>query len=208
MIETAVVYETPDKELVEAYEALAAEEQKPGYWSEDELAALKKRVKDYYIAIQGNRCCYCNVQTLSANNRYWDIEHVASRAKHPRFMFTPLNLAVSCVDCNIEKGEYETMVNPGRKNYPPDGNGFKILHPHYDEFDRHIFKQGHIYAGKTEKGSRTIRQCNLLRYAQNFIDWENSANDERFEQEVDVVFDEGPTSQAEVEALVDQLKNK
>ena len=66
-----------------------------------------------------------------------------------------------------------------------------------------------IYVAKTEKGKRTIYMCDLLRFAQEYIDWENSVSDTTFEKEVDSVLD-GDTrmSQAAVVAIVAKLNEK
>jgi hypothetical protein len=62
---------------------------------------------------------------------------------------------------------------------------------------------------KTKKGNATIRVCNLLRFAEKYIDWNNSALDTSFEAEVNAVFEERAIiSEAAVEAIVAQLPPK
>jgi hypothetical protein len=66
-----------------------------------------------------------------------------------------------------------------------------------------------VYLPKTEKGKETIYVCDLMRFAQRFIDWQNSAADTGFEKEVDTVFDEGSiASQAAVDAIIAKLPTK
>ena len=50
--------------------------------------------------------------------------------------------------------------------------------------------------------------CNLLRFAQKFIAWENSAADASFEEEVDIIFDEKATAQAAIDAILAELPTK
>lgn len=209
MIAAPIEYCEEDLLLVVAFEALPSNEQDGSYWAHAELKDLKARVKSFYIHAQNIRCCYCNRHLGTENLRIWDVEHIASRSKHARFMFTPTNLAAACPDCNKEKSDQEALVNSKRKTYPTKSADFKILHPHFDSFEDHIYCNGHIYAPKTAKGNATIRACNLLRFAQKYIDWTNSAIDTSFEKEVDSVFEEVPgISQAAVDAIVAKLPPK
>jgi hypothetical protein len=75
-------------------------------------------------------------------------------------------------------------------------------------YEHHIHQIKMVYLPKTEKGKNTIYICNLLRFAQKFIAWENSAVDVRFEEEVDVVFDEKETAQAAIDAIIAELPTK
>jgi hypothetical protein len=209
MIAAPIVYCAADEALAIAFEALPSAEQVGSYWADSALDQLRSRVKTFYIAAQKTRCCYCNRHLGSENHRLWDVEHVASRSKHARFMFKPTNLAASCPDCNGRKGEHEALKNPKRKTYPKQSSDFRMLHPHFDTFDDHIHQNGMVYLPKTEKGKNTIYACDLMRFAQKFIDWENSAADTSFEQEVDVVF--GGTSlasQAAVDEIIAKLPTK
>ena len=209
MIAAPIVYCAEDQARVTVFKALASEAQLGSYWSEPALEDLRSRVKAFYIAAQNTRCCYCNRHLGTDNHRMWDVEHVASRAKHTRFMFEPTNLAASCPDCNIKKGEQEVLVNTRRKTYPKTSASFRILHPHFDTFEEHIYQDNMVYLGKTEKGKNTIYFCDLLRFAQKFIAWENSAADMSFEMEVDTVFDEGAmASQAAVDTIIAKLPTK
>lgn len=201
-------YTESDQATVDAYESLEPDEQDPEYWSDETLTKLRTRVKAYYIAAQNSRCCYCNIQFLTTSHRHWDLEHVASRTRHPRFMFTPLNLAASCPDCNLHKGEKETLVNPKRKSYPSDSDSFRIIHPHFDNFGDHIFEVNLIYVGKTAKGKATIYMCDLLRFAQEYIDWKNSAADESFEHEVQTVMSEGRGAPAALAEIAKKLRRR
>lgn len=209
MIIDAITYCTEDAALVKEFAALDAQAQCADYWSSPALEQLRSRVKAFYIAAQKTRCCYCNRHLATDHHRMWDVEHIVSRSGHPRFMFEPRNLAASCPDCNVLKGDAPVLINRKRTGYPKTSASFLIVHPHFDRYEDHVFQRGMLYFGKTEKGKRTIYVCDLLRFAQKFIDWENSATDTRFEREVEVALDgSARTSQAAVEAIVAQLPVK
>ena len=206
MIAEAFIYCPADKELVDAFDALDRDEKDAGYWSDEALAELKSRVKAFHINIQASRCCYCDQHQGTENHRAWDVEHVADRSKYPWFMFTTKNLAASCPDCNTAKGAKETLTTPGRKTYPTSSEDFRIVHPHFDSVADHIHRRGHIYIPKSPKGKYTIMACDLLRFAEKYIDWENSATDTRFEAEVNAAFDDnGMMGLAAVEDIVAKL---
>lgn len=208
MIKDAVVYDEVDYKLVQEFDALPVSGKKGNYWTNDTIKLLKSKVKAHYIKVQKNRCCYCNRKTLSENHNHWNIEHIVPKAKYPRFMFTPINLAASCIDCNIAKDEQQVLTKPNLVKYPKDSNGFKIIHPHFDEHQDHIEVIELVYIGKTDKGCETIYMCKLLRFAAKYIDWQNSPSDTRFEEAVDSVFSEDAGSLKAVTDVIEQLPEK
>lgn len=153
------------------------------HWEDPTLSDVKSHIKTYYINAQANRCCYCNRFQASKGHRHWDAEHIVPRSSHANFTFEPLNLAAACPECNTSKSDKPVLKNQRRKTYPKKSSDFTIIHPHYDNFSDNIFVLGEfIYVGKTEKGKKTIYQCDLLRYAQNYIDWTTSISDTSFER--------------------------
>jgi disulfide oxidoreductase YuzD len=206
MITNSVTYDGEDRLLVDAFDGLDREAKQGDYWSDETLASLKARVKTHYIAAQKYRCCYCDRHRPTDNHREWDVEHVADRSKYPWFMFTPRNLAAACPECNGAKQAKETLTSVGRKTYPDKPDGFRIVHPHFDDYADHIFRKGMVYLPKTAKGRKTIYMCNLLRFAEKHIDWTNEATDIRFEAEVDAVFEGGSAvAQTAVETIIARL---
>lgn len=161
-------------------------------WSDDRAKDLRVAIKSFYVAAQATKCCYCDRHLGSDNHRVWDIDHIVPRGTHPWFMFEPLNLAATCPDCNIAKRAARVLKNNARKTYPKKPDDFLLLHPHFDDFEEHILRHRLIYIAKTEKGKRTIYACDLLRFAQRYIDWSGSVVDDRFEAEVDTVLEGGP----------------
>lgn len=173
----------------------------PSDWEEPSVREVKTHIKRHYITMQATRCCYCDRHLGSDNHRVWDIEHIVPRSSHSIFMFEPRNLAASCPDCNLHKSDRKVLRNERRRTYPDGSSHFTIIHPHYDKFADHIFKSSHIYVAKTEKGKATIYACDLLRFAQKYIDWSTEIGDDRFETEVDAVMGGGLRGVLEVQRL-------
>jgi len=205
MIEEPFVYSGDDEVLVNAFNSSSRSTMDSNYWSEKVLEKLRGRVKTFYISKQCTRCCYCNRHLGTENHRLWDVEHIVDRSKHAWFMFTPKNLAAACPDCNTAKSSTEVLINPNRVTYPSNSADFKIIHPHFDNFDDHIHQLGQVYLPKTRKGTFTIYTCDLLRFAEKYIEWGNNAADSRFETEVNSAFSSGPMAQVAVQNIVDQL---
>jgi uncharacterized protein (TIGR02646 family) len=205
MIRNAVVYSSTILESVVGFESLPRDQQRADVWSSTEVEKTRAAIKSHYISEQKNRCCYCDIRIESENHRLWDVEHIVPRSTHAQFMFVPLNLAVACPDCNGEKAEMQTLVNPARVTYPASSTDFKVIHPHFDEFSDHIYRVGHVYIPKTRKGNFTIRACNLLRFAEKYIDWANAISDDRFEAEVGTVLGEGPGADAALRRILEKL---
>lgn len=206
MIRTPVVFAGAALGLVGTYRALPRNEMRSDYWSEEELDSIRKDIKAHYISEQGTRCCYCDRHLATQNHKDWDVEHVVSRSSHPWFMFEPRNLAVACHDCNNAKSDKRVLVNNSRVTYPSNSEAFRIVHPHFDDFADHVYCVGFVYFGKTDKGKQTIYACDLLRFAQKFIDWDSSISDERFEKDVERVLKDEPDSRDALERLVRSLQ--
>ncbi len=132
-------------------------------WGCDLLDPLRRRIKQFYLAGQGLRCCYCRRQLASTHGRAWDIEHVIAQAGNPDFMFEPENLAVACIDCNAAKSDEDVLDRP-RRRFPRVSEAYRIVHPHYDEWTDHFALGQVVYAPKSAKGAHTITVCKLYRY--------------------------------------------
>lgn len=164
-----VKYDKSNQKVVDAFTALPNDQKTSSYWGKEEVGPVKVEIKDHYIHEQGNRCSYCNQQILSDNKALWDAEHIIPRSKAPEFMFEPQNLAVSCKDCNIAKGDEEVRTNPARKSFPNKSEHYRIVHPHFDIHRDHFRWLSHICVPRTEKGVRTVQLCNLNRFAVKFL---------------------------------------
>lgn len=134
-------------------------------WSSDELLEIRKHIRDFYRNLI-KKCTYCHkdISLQSASNCH--VEHIIPKSlASKKFLFEPKNLCVICADCNeIKKNkvvEDNVTKNRNIKNYPRTSNAFLIYHPHFDNYDEHIFKCDDIYIDLSPKGSYTIHICRL-----------------------------------------------
>lgn len=141
-------------------------------WSNDDLREIRKHIRNFYRNLI-KKCTYCHkdISLQSANNCH--VEHIIPKSLAPiKFIFEPKNLCVICADCNeIKKNkEVEDNVtkNKNIKNYPRTSDSFLIYHPHFDNYDEHIFKCDDIYIDLSPKGSYTIHICKLNRKAHKY----------------------------------------
>ena len=127
---------------------------------------LMSALRDHLAALQGQQCCYCR-QPLLKGGHSRPIEHVLSRAEHPRFTLHFWNLAVSCERCNRLKGRTQSE-NFGREldSYPKHTDFISQYHPRLHEYDAHfnytvIMQNGltiPLYVGRTTHGRNLCSQ--------------------------------------------------
>ncbi|QDI79790.1 HNH endonuclease [Methylorubrum populi] len=173
--------------VVQTFNSLNNGSKEGSYWSDPATEQVRKQIKDHYIAEQHQRCCYCRRQIQTNNNAVWDAEHIISRDARPQFMFEPRNLAISCKDCNIAKGEQNVMRNKNRVTFPVNSDDYVIVHPHFDEYETYILWFGPVVVAATSastKGSTTIKMCNLLRYSQQFGNLKGDVGDQRYRDRI------------------------
>ncbi|MGO7242876.1 HNH endonuclease [Rhizobium ruizarguesonis] len=159
-----VQYSPASQSIVESFEARPPDQQVGAYWGEDEASPVRKEIKDHYIAEQQRKCCYCRVAIPTNHNGVWDGEHIISRHGAARFMFRPLNLAISCKDCNGAKREKEVRRDASRVSFPDKSEHYLIVHPHFDEYSDHIRWMGNVVYPTSRKGVATVDMCDLHRY--------------------------------------------
>lgn len=174
-------------DIINAYKYTASEDllikakiSAPGFthknWSDDDLAGIRKSLRDHYRIEQTGVCCFCRntVSLQSALNSH--VEHIAPKSLYKDFMFNPKNLCVICTDCNEIKRNQEVFdkvpdtVTAGqtRRRYPYASSAFRIVHPHIDEYDDHILQVDKLYVDLTSKGHFTIGACGLNRFVHEF----------------------------------------
>ncbi|EOB2572124.1 HNH endonuclease [Vibrio fluvialis] len=131
-----------------------------------ELQRLRSHIRSHYRKEQKARCAYCgkDLSVQSAANCH--VEHIAPKSLYKEYMFLPQNLCLACADCNEIKGDIDTIKplpkGKKRKRYPRASSQFKIIHPHFDNYDDHInVFLGNYYIDNTEKGHFTIGICKL-----------------------------------------------
>lgn len=139
-------------------------------WDDKEdktLAEIKEHVKIFYLTEQFSTCVYCKQEIDVKHLGAWDAEHILPKDKYPQFLLDPKNLCLSCKDCNGMKFNEDIASKPCTSNYPRSGSAFKIIHPHFDSYEKNIriLKPGSLYQALTRKGSDTISTCGLFRFA-------------------------------------------
>lgn len=137
-----------------------------GDLSHKNLNAFKKSVKQHYIKHQDYRCIYCRQKIVVSHGASWDLEHIVPKKIKPLWMLKLKNLCVVCRDCNIEKGEKNTLINSKLVNIPLDPNKFCIYNPHVHTYAEHItvVSEGELYLPLTEIGRKTIDYCGFSRF--------------------------------------------
>jgi len=134
--------------------------------------AIKARIKNKLLAIQGKYCIYCGI--------HFDIvgtaqrEHIAHKGKYPQFTFTNQNIALACSYCNgFEKKSTKNVLSKIKTNYRDCK--FSIIHPYFDIFDEHIelaFDGANISLSEKNnsiKGRNTIEMFKLMEAGQAAI---------------------------------------
>lgn len=160
-IETAYELVAEDKQLLRLHFNNRSKD-----WDKKELKPVKKRIVKYLKGEQEKRCCYCKIK-FRRRKQNIDIEHIVPKKRHPKFTFHPMNLALSCKACNSSKNQKkpfsdETITDSSLSRLPYTKGAYKIVHPHYDEYDENIqILDGILIHSVSEKGDETVRQCCL-----------------------------------------------
>lgn len=160
-----VRYSIAEQKLVDDYKKQA--DKKSSDWSLDQYVALRKTIKDHYLKKQNYTCCFCRQRIIVTSNRAWDVEHIICKKDFPEFMFEPMNLCVSCADCNREKGDLLVLDKPSRKRFPKKSYAYKTVHPMLDNYYDHIevLAPGLLYRQlDRRKGKETYRTYGLDRF--------------------------------------------
>lgn len=177
-----IVFTNTDKDLLKNVRACT------GKWSTSlqPIIELRARLKE----LQNCRCVYCQAPIEADEIGYRELEHILPKGKSSRctvksgtsndpkkrratlgyaeFQFEPVNLAISCSQCNTLKGMYDGLMDRSQKRplkaYPVSGKDFIWYHPHYDRYDKHIeIDDDFGYVGLTDGGKAVIQHCGLAR---------------------------------------------
>lgn len=138
-------------------------------WQDSDISDIRSSIREYYRKQQNAKCAYCKqpLSLTSASN--CQVEHIVPKAKHIKFISEPKNLCVICADCNEIKrskeilNEIDEVTIRNIVKYPRTSSAFKIVHPHFDNYDEHILIINGFYFDKSTKGGYTIIFCNLNR---------------------------------------------
>lgn len=192
IINVPLVYS--EASLAKINEKMAGENYSHRDWSAPDLEAVRCEIRDYYRSVQRLQCVYCQGAVALRSAGGAPVEHIVPKSQYLSFMFEPKNLCVVCPDCNEYKSKKEVfdpvMVAP-RVNYPAIGNAFRIVHPHFDEYEEHIMKHNRVYVDCSDKGGYTIYICNLNRFFRKFGRCDEFVNDVALVQQSERFFEEG-----------------
>lgn len=114
-------------------------------WSNSEYSNIKLNIKTYYSKDQRDFCVYC--RCLINYKGYGEpIEHIIHKQHRPNWMFEPQNLALSCYNCNTKKSTRHTLKAGFRSAtiFPNGSNFYRILHPHFDDFEAYILIEDNL----------------------------------------------------------------
>ncbi|MBH0240014.1 HNH endonuclease [Methylobrevis albus] len=184
---TPIQYSALSKLIVDAFDAREEIDKDSKYWNDKSVDLVRAEIKDHYIDDQHFKCVYCDREIVTANKSLWDAEHVISREKAARFMFTPRNLAVSCRDCNIAKGQKEVRTTT-RQQFPDESRHYTIVHPHFDNYADHIRWVGDICVPISDKGETTQFVCRLTRFTAQLLGVSGVLDDPGFDRYVGELF--------------------
>ena len=101
------------------------------HWTRNQTR-LRKAIRTELMKMQDGRCVYCGCSTDDPE----DVEHIAHKADYPQFLFTPLNLAYSCKNCNQDYKSDTDIVCYLDTDYCKCK--FTIVHPYFDDVN-HFF---------------------------------------------------------------------
>lgn len=141
-------------------------------WQSRELSPLKKTIRMLLRKQQMGRCIYCRRKILiERRNATEDIEHFLDKSRdyYRRWAFSPVNLAIACHPCNLQK----SIRNMGdarviSAQWLTSSSGqFTWLHPYFDDYHENIeIRPGWIYlikngAPRSAQARKMIKDCML-----------------------------------------------
>ncbi|MDS7927682.1 hypothetical protein [Acinetobacter sp. V115_6] len=143
------------------------------------MVKIRKEIRDHYRVEQNYKCCYCRQQNLQDHGGVWDCEHILPKAIYPKFLFEPLNLVLSCKECNIAKEKYKNdLIKITIDDYSINSEDYRIIHPHFDIYEDHIevlvLEGSNLFKIKenSEKGKFTYKCCNLVRFDKKIVGYD------------------------------------
>lgn len=149
----------------------------------DELKAIKGRIRDYHLQRHKYTCCYCRAGLRGRGNFTIDREHILPKKKYKNLTFAMSNLSVSCKRCNMEykKNKIDFVINSATVEAAhTDSSRYRFVHPNYDNWSDHLSRIGFQYdtfelvvfrvLGGSEKGDYTYRYFKFDRYCAESLD--------------------------------------
>lgn len=141
-------------------------------WSNTNFAPLKQSLRVLLRRQQQGRCVYCRRKiSVERRNTTEDIEHYLdkSKEKYRKWAFSPVNLAIACHPCNMQKstkdmGDATTATALGLTAHAGE---FRWIHPYFDDYFENIeIMESWIYiikanAPKADRAKNMIIDCKL-----------------------------------------------
>lgn len=133
---------TPDE--VEAITAALATDS-PWAVESMHIKSAKEKLRKFHLQRHEDTCCYCRLNLHGAGYFMIDREHVLPKGnpRYKLFCYEAWNLSVSCKRCNMQfKGEDDDFFtdNSATADFH-DASNYLIIHPNYDEWERHLSRQ-------------------------------------------------------------------
>lgn len=141
-------------------------------WNNTQLAPLKHSLRILLRTQQQGRCVYCRRKiSIERRNTAEDIEHYLdkSKEKYRKWAFSPVNLAIACHPCNMQKstkdmGDETISLALG---LTAGAGEFRWIHPYFDDYFENIeIIESWIYiikanAPKANRAKNMIIDCKL-----------------------------------------------
>lgn len=166
---TAIVYSENALNLIKTYKIDKSFDHK--VWDSEDLEDFRIEIRTFYRKEQKAICSYCRqiISIVYPTNAH--IEHIAPKSLHPEYIFESKNLCVICSECNQIKRNQETIneipdtiKKKYKLKYPDKPEDFFLVHPHLDDYDKHILIINGFYVDNdSKKGNFTIGACRLNR---------------------------------------------
>lgn len=113
---------------------------KPNGWDDPAVAALKAKIRNYFISQGITQCCYCRRSMHMQHKLDIDTEHVLPKGVFHKYTFEPRNLNISCKRCNMGIKREDTSFFLADENClnPFESAHYKFLHPNLDVAKHHL----------------------------------------------------------------------
>ena len=135
-------------------------------WEKTIYRRVKRNLKSHFCITQKRLCIYCRTELeVACDSEH--IEHIVHKEFKPAWMFEPFNLGIACFQCNTQKGTQHSLREFARNAVilPIGSIYYKIVHPHFDNYDFHIEIEDDLFikSKNKNKGENTIEICKLWR---------------------------------------------
>jgi hypothetical protein len=141
---------------------------RPKRWEGKAAAVItfKKNILDDGLVIQAGKCAWCMLPVAAQGRRTAHRDHIAPKAKHPKWTFLPVNLVIACEYCNgfAVKGDVDT-IETAAENYTDCI--FHVVHPYLEDPSLHLSflseanDTGILIKSLSTKGTWTIQSLQL-----------------------------------------------